>query len=135
MILMAYRHGFRAAELVDLCWDQIDFRGVILHALRVKNGMPSTHPIQGDELRALRRLQRESEVSPFVVSERGSLFTTAGFARTAAALASVSRYIRACFDTAAVSAREQRTRYASNPRMAWPSVDHVDSNLYSARTG
>ena len=43
--------------------------------------MPSTHPIQGDELRALRRLQRESETSPFVfVSERGSPFTTAGYA-------------------------------------------------------
>jgi site-specific recombinase XerD len=49
---------------------------------RVKNGTPSTHPLRGDELRALRRLQRESETSPFVfVSERGSPFTTAGFAR------------------------------------------------------
>jgi integrase len=48
----------------------------------VKNGTPSTRPIQGDELRALRRLQRESPTSPFVfVSERGSPFTTAGFAR------------------------------------------------------
>jgi hypothetical protein len=38
----------------------------------VKNGTPSTHPIQGDELRALRPLQRESPSSPFVfVSERG----------------------------------------------------------------
>jgi hypothetical protein len=36
----------------------------------------------GDELRALRRLQRESPPSPFVfVSDRGSPFTTAGFAR------------------------------------------------------
>ena len=35
-----------------------------------------------DELRAQRRLQRESPTSPFVfVSERGSPFTTAGFAR------------------------------------------------------
>jgi integrase len=25
MILMAYRHGFRSSELVDLRWDQIDF--------------------------------------------------------------------------------------------------------------
>jgi integrase len=42
----------------------------------------STHPIQGDELRALRRLQPESPSSPFVfVSERGSPFTTAGLAR------------------------------------------------------
>ena len=50
---------------------------------RVKQGSPSTHPIQGDELRALRRLQREQErKSPFVItSERGSPFTTAGFAR------------------------------------------------------
>jgi type 1 fimbriae regulatory protein FimB/type 1 fimbriae regulatory protein FimE len=82
MILMAYRHGLRAAELCDLRWDQVDFRGAVLHTRRLKGGTPSTHPIQGDELRALRRLQRESEASPFVfVSERGSPFTTAGFAR------------------------------------------------------
>jgi|HubBroStandDraft_6_1064221.scaffolds.fasta_scaffold277374_1 integrase len=82
MILMAYRHGLRVAELCDLRWDQVDFKGAVLHVRRVKNGTPSTHPIQGDELRALRRLQRESEASPFVfVSERGSPFTTAGFAR------------------------------------------------------
>jgi site-specific recombinase XerD len=44
--------------------------------------MASTHPIQGDELRTLRRLHLESPYSPFVfVSERGSPFTTAGFAR------------------------------------------------------
>jgi type 1 fimbriae regulatory protein FimB/type 1 fimbriae regulatory protein FimE len=54
----------------------------VLHVRRVKNGTPSTHPLRGDELRALRRLQRESEPSPFVfVSERGSPFTTAGFSR------------------------------------------------------
>jgi hypothetical protein len=42
----------------------------------------STHPIPADELRARRRLQGESQSSPFVyVSERGSPFTTAGFAR------------------------------------------------------
>ena len=42
-----------------------------------------THPICGDELRALRRLQREQKSrSPFVfTSERGAPFTTAGFAR------------------------------------------------------
>jgi Phage integrase family len=54
----------------------------VLHVRRVKNGTSSTHPIQGDELRALSRLHRESPASPFVfVSERGSPFTTAGFAR------------------------------------------------------
>lgn len=82
MILVTYRHGLRVAELCDLRWDQIDFNSAVLHVRRVKNGTPSTHPIQGDELRALRRLQREGEASPFVfVSERGSPFTAAGFAR------------------------------------------------------
>jgi integrase len=83
MILVAYRHGLRASELTDLRWDQIDFTTATLHVRRVKQGSPSTHPILGDELRMLRRLQREQEPkSPFVfTSERGSPFTTAGFAR------------------------------------------------------
>jgi integrase len=83
IILVAYRHGLRAAELVDLRWDQVDFATATLHVRRVKQGTPSTHPISGDESRALRRLQREQDPkSPFVfTSERGSPFTTAGFAR------------------------------------------------------
>ena len=83
MILVAFRHGLRASELVDLRWDQIDFAAATLHVRRVKQGTPSIHPILGDELRALRRLQREQEaISPFVfTSERGAPFTTAGFAR------------------------------------------------------
>ena len=83
MILVAYRHGLRAAELVDLRWDQIEFRTANLHVRRVKQGTPSIHPILGDELRALRRLQREQEPkSPFVfTSERGAPFSAAGFAR------------------------------------------------------
>src|SRR5712671_4664076 len=59
MILVAYRHGFRSSELTDLRWDQIDFNHGTMHVRRVKKGTPATHPIMGDELRALRRLQRE----------------------------------------------------------------------------
>jgi type 1 fimbriae regulatory protein FimB/type 1 fimbriae regulatory protein FimE len=83
MILVAYRHGFRAAELVDLRWDQIDFDHASLHVRRAKRGTPATHPIIGDEMRVLRKLQREQDPkSPFVfTSERGSPFTRAGFAR------------------------------------------------------
>jgi type 1 fimbriae regulatory protein FimB/type 1 fimbriae regulatory protein FimE len=83
MVLVAYRHGLRVSELVDLRWDQVDFRTAALHVRRVKQGTPSTHPLLGDELRALRRLQREQEPkSPFVfTSERGTPFSTAGFAR------------------------------------------------------
>jgi type 1 fimbriae regulatory protein FimB/type 1 fimbriae regulatory protein FimE len=83
MILVAYRHGFRVSELTDLRWEQIEFSSASLHVRRVKQGTPSTHPLLGDELRALRRLRREQDPkSPFVfTSERGSPFTTAGFAR------------------------------------------------------
>jgi integrase len=82
MLLIAYRHGFRAAEVVDLRWSQIDFDQARLAVRRVKRGTSSTHPLQGDELRALRRLRRESPHSEFVfLSERGGPFSTAGFAR------------------------------------------------------
>jgi integrase len=83
MLLVAYRHCLRAAELTALRWDQIEFPSATLHVRRVKQGTPSTHPILGDELRALRRLQREQDPKPPLVftSERGTPFTTAGFAR------------------------------------------------------
>jgi integrase len=83
MVKVAYRHGLRAAELVDLRWDQIDFDQATLAVRRVKRGSPCTHPIRGEELRALRKLQREQEPkSAFVfTSERGAPFGTAGFAR------------------------------------------------------
>jgi integrase len=82
MILIAFRHGLRASEVADLRWDQVNFDSAVLHIRRVKQGTPSVQPLSGLELRALRRLQRESRASPFVfVSERCAPFTTAGFAR------------------------------------------------------
>jgi integrase len=81
MVLMAYRHGLRAAEVADLRWEQIDFKTASLHVRRVKNGTPSTHPLTGRELRELRRHQREAK-SPFVfVSERGAPLSAPGFSR------------------------------------------------------
>jgi integrase len=80
MILVAYRHGLRASELCDLEWSQVDFASATLHVRRAKNGKPATHPIRGDELRALRKLQRETPKSSFVfVSERSGPFTTDSF--------------------------------------------------------
>ena len=73
MILLAYRHGLRASELCDLRWDQCDFSTATIHIRRVKKGTPATHPLTGLELRALRKLQRESTKNPFIfVSERGT---------------------------------------------------------------
>jgi len=66
MVLLAFRHGLRAGEICDLRWEQVDFKTASLHVRRLKNGTPSTHPLTGRELRALRRHQRESTRSPFV---------------------------------------------------------------------
>jgi integrase len=83
MILVCYRHGLRVSELIDLRWSQIDFNSATLAVRRAKKGSPATHPIIGDELRVLRRLQREQEPKSAYVftSERGAPFSAAGFAK------------------------------------------------------
>lgn len=77
LILVVFRHGLRAIEACDLEWSQVDFKTATLHVRRVKNGKPATHPIRGDELRALRRLRAEQGPHTRFVftSERGTPFT------------------------------------------------------------
>jgi integrase len=82
MVLLAFRHGLRASELCALRWDQVDLVHGRLHVSRLKNGMPSVHPLTGTELRALRRLKREQEPGRYVfMSERGAPMSAAGFRR------------------------------------------------------
>jgi integrase len=82
MILVAYRHGLRASEVCDLQWQQIELSEGRLHVHRVKNGIPSVHPIRGDEMRALRKLRRDYPRDAHVfVSERGGPISPIGFHR------------------------------------------------------
>jgi site-specific recombinase XerD len=83
MVLVCYRHGLRVSELVELEWSQVDFNAANVHVRRLKGSTDAVHPIRGDELRALRRLQREQDPKSSYVftSERGSPFSTAGFLR------------------------------------------------------
>jgi integrase len=84
-ILVAYRHGLRASELVALRWDDIEIATGRLHVRRAKRGTASVHPISAKELRALRRLHREGPQSPYVfVSERGAPLSVAGYQRMVA---------------------------------------------------
>lgn len=79
LLLLGYRHGLRVAELVAVRWEQLDLAAGVFHVTRLKGGAPSTHPLRGVEIRALRRLHREeSPASPYVfTSERGGPLTTA----------------------------------------------------------
>jgi integrase len=82
MVLLAFRHGLRASEVCDLLWEQVDFKAASLHVRRTKGGTPSTHPLTGRELRALRRHQREVPSGAFVfTSERGAPLSAPGFSR------------------------------------------------------
>jgi integrase len=89
-ILIAYRHGLRASELVSLRWDDIDLAAGKLHVRRAKSGTPSVHPVGPRESRALRKLQRDMIAagtmrSPYVfVSERDSPLSVAGYQRMVA---------------------------------------------------
>jgi type 1 fimbriae regulatory protein FimE len=91
MILIAYRHGLRVGEPCALSWDQVDFGQGLLHVTRLKQGVPSVHPIGGEELRALRRLRREQAAGRHVFqSERDAPMTPAGFRKTLARIGEAS---------------------------------------------
>ena len=76
LILIMFRHGLRVSEAITLRWEQVDFKQGLLHVRRIKNGLPSTHPLRGVELRVLRALQRRSQNTPYVfMSEQQSPLT------------------------------------------------------------
>jgi hypothetical protein len=90
MILLAFRHGLRASELVDLRWDQVDFELGVLHVRRAKAGTPATHPLTGRELRALRRLQRKTGGTHLFMSERKAPISIDGFQKMVERLAAAA---------------------------------------------
>lgn len=93
LILIIYRHGLRVEEAANLKWEQVDFASGNIHVRRIKRGSPSTQPLGGNEMRALRKLQREYPTSPFVFqsSRKGPLAndTISGIVEQAGALAAL----------------------------------------------
>ena len=77
LIMVAYRHGLRASELTALRWDAIDLKAGTIHIARLKYGSPSSHPLRGPELRALRAWRRQQpDTAPYVfTSLRGGPIT------------------------------------------------------------
>jgi type 1 fimbriae regulatory protein FimB/type 1 fimbriae regulatory protein FimE len=85
MIRLAYRHGLRATEVVNLRRDQLDLDGGRLHVRRAKRGVPSTHPLSGKEIRALRRVLATDSEGIFVfMSERRGPLTPDAFLKIVA---------------------------------------------------
>ena len=134
LILLAFRHALRVSELVSLRWSQVDFRNGILHVTRLKNGIPSTHPLHGPELRALRKLSRDYPEAPYVfVSERGGPRPEdcpSGWRKGRSTLPSTSPPTSA---RVWVPSREPRDRHQSDPTLLRTQVDHSHGTIHGAR--
>lgn len=59
VILMMYRHGLRESELCDILLTDLILEEAKIYIRRKKNGNNLMHPIEGDEMRLLRRYLRE----------------------------------------------------------------------------
>jgi type 1 fimbriae regulatory protein FimB/type 1 fimbriae regulatory protein FimE len=88
MILLAYRHGLRVSELVALEWADVQDLGTesraSLTVRRLKGSLDGTHPLEPDEVAALRKLLRErvtrGDGSIYLFpSARGGKMTPAAF--------------------------------------------------------
>lgn len=76
VVLMMFRHGLRVGEAINLKWDQVDFKGAMLHVNRLKGSLDAVHPIPGIEMRLLRKLQRQENSSRYIfLSERKAPMT------------------------------------------------------------
>jgi len=75
--LVTFLHGLRVSELIDLRWDDVDFRKGTITIRRLKGSIDGTHYLERDEAAGLKRLQREQEPKrPHIfTSERGQAFT------------------------------------------------------------
>jgi type 1 fimbriae regulatory protein FimB len=79
MMLVAYRHGLRVSELIDVRLSDLDLEAGRLYVRRKKGSLSAYHPIEGDELRALRAWLRhrgrrnDAESSYLFLSERGPM--------------------------------------------------------------
>ncbi len=79
MLLLAYRHGLRVSELVNMRIADVDLDTGRLFVRRCKRSLSTSQPLDGDEIRALRKWLRQRVNAPccnsplFFVSQRGPM--------------------------------------------------------------
>jgi site-specific recombinase XerD len=71
LVRLIYRHGLRVAEAANLRWDHIDLDSGVIDVKRSKRGNPSSHTMDRDELRDLRKLRKQALGLYVFETERG----------------------------------------------------------------
>jgi len=77
LLLLMFRHGLRVSEACGLLLSQVDTESRVLHVKRLKAGLSTTHPLWGDEIRAIKvwladRARMKPGTDAFFISERRS---------------------------------------------------------------
>lgn len=71
LVWMMFQHGLRVSEIVNITWDQINFKTGMLHVNRLKGSIDGVHPITGKVMRLLRKLEKQKNKQRYVfISER-----------------------------------------------------------------
>jgi len=79
MLLLAFRHGLRVSELINVLMPDIDLDTGRLFVRRLKGSLSTSQPLEGDEIRALRAWMRQRINAPccnsplVFFSERGPM--------------------------------------------------------------
>jgi len=84
MILLAYRHGLRASELVDLRVSDLDLNAGTIYCRRAKGSRSTLHPMKADGVAAIERVLRERKLkaNAYVFnSDRSEKMSRSGFWR------------------------------------------------------
>ena len=63
LLLLMFRHGLRVSEACGLKLSQVDTESRVLHVARLKQGLSTTQPLRGDELRAIKACLGECTAS------------------------------------------------------------------------
>jgi len=75
LVFLMFRHGLRISQACGLVLEQVDVESRVLHVARLKGGLSTTHPLRGDEIRAIKawlveRTRRKAPGRAFSLSEQ-----------------------------------------------------------------